>query len=366
MVIFAVAGEGDKEGVTETELATDPLRDLEAIHLRHADVEQDDLRVVQTGAVKGLRAIVRSRDVVAVVAKQLAQGLGRVDVVVHHEDPTARPGGYDGRGGSAVLGRRRDVYRDTDQELSAVSGAIAQRLDRTPVQLDEPANQRQADPKAAARASAGLRTLHEELERVLPQILCQAGAVVLHADDEVVAVHMGAYQDPAANVGVLGGVVQQIGEDLREPGGIGEEHHGLGRQIERNPVAALVDERARALDRLLDHGAQEERLLAKLDLPAGDARDVEEIVDQPRHVLDLSLDDLAGPRHAALLALVDAHDPQRGRHRCERIPELVAEHREKLILAPIDLRELIDLAAQGQLKHRALLALRLERGRLLL
>src|SRR5467141_296703 len=112
MAIFAVPGERDEEGVTETELATDPLRDLEAVHLRHADVEQDDLRVVQTGVVQRLRAIVRSRDVVAVVAKQLAQGLGRVDVVVHHEDPTARPDGYDGRGGRTVLGGRRDMDRE--------------------------------------------------------------------------------------------------------------------------------------------------------------------------------------------------------------------------------------------------------------
>ena len=62
---------------------------------------------------------------------------------------------------------------------------------------------------------------------------------------------------------------------------------------------------------------------------------------------DLSLDDLARTRDARRLTVVDAHDLQRCRHRCERIPELVAKHREELVLAAIDLRELVDLAAQG-------------------
>src|SRR5256885_220372 len=131
-------------------------------------------------------------------------------------------------------------------------------------------------------------------------------------------------------------------------------------------MAALVDKGPRALDRPLDHRAQEKGLLPKLDLSARDARDVEQVIDQPGHVLDLSLHDLARPRDAVWLALVDAHDLQCGRHRRQRVSELVPEHREELIFAAIDLGELVDLAPKRSLERRPLLALRLERGRLLL
>ncbi len=131
-------------------------------------------------------------------------------------------------------------------------------------------------------------------------------------------------------------------------------------------MSALVDERARALNSPLDDGAQNERLLAKLDLAARDARDVEEVVDQPGHVLDLPLDDLARARDANRLVLVDAHDLQGRGHRRERVSELVAEHCEEFVFAAIDLGELVDLAPQGTLEDRSLRALRLEGGGLLL
>ena len=83
-------------------------------------------------------------------------------------------------------------------------------------------------------------------------------------------------------------------------------------------------------------------------------------------MLDLALDDPARTRDPMWLVLVDAHDLQRRRHRCERVPELVAEHREELVLSAVDLRELVDFAPQGRLEDRALFALCLERGRLLL
>ena len=67
----------------------------------------------------------------------------------------------------------------------------------------------------------------------------------------------------------------------------------------------------------------------ELDLAARDARDVEQVVDEPGEVVDLALDDLAtrgssSPAHA--------HQLERGDDRRERIAELVAEHREELVL----------------------------------
>ncbi len=57
---------------------------------------------------------------------------------------------------------------------------------------------------------------------------------------------------------------------------------------------------------------------------------VEQIVDQAHHVPDLAIDDRA--LVARELAALDLHQMQRRDDRRERIAQLVAEHREELVL----------------------------------
>ena len=68
-------------------------------------------------------------------------------------------------------------------------------------------------------------------------------------------------------------------------------------------------------------------------LPDGDARDVEQVVDHAREVRDLALDD-AGARRVAR-AVAARHHLERGDDRRERIAQLVAEHREELVLRAV-------------------------------
>jgi len=88
VAILAVAAEGDEERVAEAEIAADPFRDLVPIHLRHADVQEDDVRPVPPRGIESSRAIVCRPDVVTVVAQEVRECLRRVDVVVDDEDPT--------------------------------------------------------------------------------------------------------------------------------------------------------------------------------------------------------------------------------------------------------------------------------------
>ena len=65
---------------------------------------------------------------------------------------------------------------------------------------------------------------------------------------------------------------------------------------------------------------------------------VEQVVEQPRHVPDLPLDDLVAPADLRLAS----RRPMRAMcgglaDRRERIAELVREHREELVLAPVGL-----------------------------
>jgi hypothetical protein len=85
--------------------------------------------------------------------------------------------------------------------------------------------------------------------------------------------------------------------------------------------------------------SQVDDILMEGDLAAGDARHVEQIVEQAAHVGDLAVDDLAGPLQARLGARCrrvdfaeDVHGIANG---AERVAQLVCQHGEKVILLAI-------------------------------
>src|SRR3989442_16025507 len=89
--------------------------------------------------------------------------LGRIDVVVHDQDPPALLGARR----RSLLGRPRLLPGrggQPDDELAALPGPLAECLDGAAVQLDQAAHQREADPEAALRTIRQLVALDEELE----------------------------------------------------------------------------------------------------------------------------------------------------------------------------------------------------------
>ena len=113
--------------------------------------------------------------------------------------------------------------------------------------------------------------LDEEVEHVRQQIRREPGARVAHVQHDLVAVALGGQADVAAVGCVLGGVVEQVRDHLREPGGIGMEAHGLGRQVDAEDLSARLDRRLRGLDRPADDVGEPHRFGAKRDLPLRDA-----------------------------------------------------------------------------------------------
>ncbi len=99
--------------------------------------------------------------------------------------------------------------------------------------------------------------------------------------------------------GVPGRVRQQIRDDLGEPHRVAVNPQSLFRHLDREPMAALLEQVARDLDRLGDGVGDLHGLLAQHDLPPRDLRDVEQIVDETNQVTDLSVDDLSCSRWVA-------------------------------------------------------------------
>ena len=77
----------------------------------------------------------------------------------------------------------------------------------------------------------------------------------------------------------------------------------------------------------------------ELDAAAGNPRDFEEVVDEPRKVRDLPLDDVACPRRARGVVLRAREEVERVLDGRERVPELVGQDAQELVLAPIPLLE---------------------------
>ena len=126
----------------------------------------------------------------------------------------------------------------------------------------------------------------------------------------------------------------------------------------------VVDDASRGLERLGDDRLEHDRFLAQLDLAVRQAGDVQQAVEQMRQVFDLPLDDLPRLLDGGI-ALGHAPDRLHGdpdRH--EGIAQLVAEHRQELVLGAIlrlgrgasrlvlahDLRLLFAKPARGEIR----------------
>ena len=111
-------------------------------------------------------------------------------------------------------------------------------------------------------------------------------------DADVIALALGRDLDPPARLGVLRRVGQEVRHDLREPRRIGVDHEACGRHVRdaaavsRCSRSGLAISIALATTSPISTGSRPE-----LDLAARDARDIEQVVDQPDQVLDLALDD---------------------------------------------------------------------------
>ncbi len=131
-----------------------------------------------------------------------------------------------------------------------------------------------------------------------------------------------AHRDHAIGRRVLGGVGQQVGDHLAQARRVAVDAQAAPRHVHLQRVLPLLEQRAGHLDRLRDDLRDLDDFGLELDPAARDARDVQQVVDQPREMADLALDDRAlafGSRLAAQL-----HQLQRRQDRRQRIAQLVA------------------------------------------
>ncbi len=121
----------------------------------------------------------------------------------------------------------------------------------------------------------------------------------------------------------------EIPDDLLEAHGIGVDPHRLDHHLDAGAALALRGNRR-------DAGAHAVREIDAMpiedDLSGHDTADIEQIVDEARHVHRLAVDDVTGVRGARLAQPGQAEHLHRALDGAQRIAQLVRQHRQELVL----------------------------------
>src|SRR5581483_11872012 len=170
------------------------------------------------------------------------------------------------------------------------------RLDGTAVHFDQAAYQGEPDAEPSLSPAVCAVPLGEQVEHLGQHVGRDAHAVVPHGQDGIRAVAPGREPDVAPRLGVLRGVVEQVGNDLRETYRIGVQDQRVGWKVHDELVPGGIDQRCARFQRAADDGGELARLLAQGDLATSDARHLHQVVHQSHQVVDLPLHHLVDAR----------------------------------------------------------------------
>ena len=245
------------------------------------------------------------------------------------------------------LGVRHRHIRQANGERGAPAEPLAEHRHRAAVQRDETADDGQAETQTALRAIQRLASLGEDVEHARLHLRFDADAGVANADHHRVCFPVRLDLNRSPGLGVLGGVGQEVRHHLRETLLVAVNRAPTPGYVDIEIVLALFEQRAGGLHGSGDDVGQLHVLFLELDLPPGDAGDVEKVIDKADEVTDLPLDDR--PLAFGGIDAAQLHELQRRQDGRERIAQLVAQHGDELVLRTI--RAFGVAACVGELGH---------------
>ncbi len=212
------------------------------------------------------------------------------------------------------------------------------------MQLDQAANESQADSEAAAGAVERMVGLHEKIEDLVLHVGRDADSVVAYLQHGAPVQGTQRDGDPATGLGVLRGVGEQVRDDLFEPRGVSAHQERTLRKGDGQVVTERFDRGKGGLDGERDDRLEVNRRLAQIDMAASDAGDVEEVFEKAGHVLNLAPGDDDRVLDQLIAAGLQVNDFEGMGQRRQGIAKLVGEHGQKLVLALAGLLEALGLA----------------------
>ena len=323
------------------------LGDRVTVQSGQPQVEQHQVRWLAPRCGDAGMPVRREPHSVAYLLEQDSQSLGVVLVVIDYEGfPPVH--GFGRRKRRIVLQpqARWSLGQNWKPQgkLAPTANAATRRPDASAMELRQALDEGQADPEPGVRPIEGRIELHEGLENRLELLRRDTGSIVAAPDDHLgrgrsrrspdVGCQVHGEVNVAAVGGVLGGVGKQVREDLRDTTRIRVDENGIARHRHPQAVAVLSDQLGHRSDGRVDALAQVHDLPVQLDLSSPNPRHVDEIVHQPSELIDLTRDQVFGPRPAVFVRILGEQGHTR-RNGSKRVPELVAEHGQELVLSPV-------------------------------
>ena len=213
-----------------------------------------------------------------------------------------------------------------------MAGPGALGLDLPAVVLDHVPHHVEAEPEALVGPRLGAVLLPEALEREGHEAGAHALAGVADAEPRVLERRVDRHVDAAAGRRELDRVREQVRDRLLQAPRVAHDPH---RQVgEGAGEQHAVDRRVAAgrLQRLLDDTAQVEALRVQRQPAGGDARGVQQVLDDVLQRARAAVHDLVRSGDLVRVGAPLAEQAQPEQHRSQGSPELVREQRQEVVL----------------------------------
>ena len=181
--------------------------------------------------------------------------------------------------------------------------------------------------------------LLEHPEHLVQHVDGNPRSVVADPDHDRAVLPLRVQVDVSSRRRELGRVVEHVREHLGEPGTVSEKGHRLGRQGDRQLMSLSFDGAAAQFHRIANDLRELHRLLAQHDLSSRDPRDVEKVLDESDQLLQLPVHHLVNMSRVLDPLIPEQIEPVSDR--AQRIPELVREHGQEVVLHAVRAPELL-------------------------
>jgi len=210
MRFLPIAAQCDDHQVRAFGLPPHPTSQFEAVHIRQADIEKDDVRLEGAQHLKRDRSVRRNADSVTVARENHFQRLGDIVVILDHKDTPDRLGRLGSLALQHVTHRRRRFDRQPNRKFTALAGSFAGRFDRTAMQIRQSSYQRQSKAETSCGGRCRFIQLLIEVEDAFEPILRDSNSVIANSDVDVMAGALRRNRDFAAFKCVLRCIVQEV------------------------------------------------------------------------------------------------------------------------------------------------------------
>jgi len=299
-----------------------------AIHLGQANVEYAHVGCLAPGAFQPLKRPQLNQHFIPQFFQQHGQHPGHVLVVVHQQDAQLA-GRFHHR--LTALGTVRFLAgfshpRQRHHKSAPLVQAFAGAGNLTAVQVDQGFYQGQAQTQATLRPVGRAFSLGKKIKHPQLQFRRHANAIVLDDQGHVLFMNLGAQLNDATRWRELGGVVEQVGQNLHQPFLVHQDIDFFGRQVDHQPVVARLNKGLHLLHGIGDQRFYLMHAFVDTDQAAGHTRHVKQVIDQVGHVADLARDHTAHLFQTIVIQMGHADELGRRTDGCQRVPQLMGQH----------------------------------------